>query len=181
MRRTRVRFDCNDRLLLPEDRRYEILDGELYLVSAPSIRHQRISLKLTVALSQQLESRSLGQILEAPCDVVLSKDNIVQPDILFVRQERAGIIGELNIRGAPDLIIEILSASTRTKDLELKGRIYSRFGVQEYWTVDPDLAGVEVLIWSEMGYVSAGAAGATDRLSSPLLPELNLPLSEIFA
>jgi Uma2 family endonuclease len=76
--------------------------------------------------------------------------------------------------------IEILLAGTRSKNLEIKRKIYARFGVQEYWIVDPEAATVEVLVWSEAGYARAGVYGKSERLSSPLLPELELPLSEIF-
>ena len=181
MRRARVRFTYNDYLLLPEDKRYEILDGDLYVVAAPNTRHQRVSRKLEVALIQHTEDKGLGEILHAPYDVIFSEENVVQPDILFVRKERAGIIGEMNLQGAPDLVIEILSAGTRSKDLDLKRKIYAGFGVQEYWIVDPELATVEVLVWSELGYITAGVCGKSDRLSSPLLPDLNVPLSEVFA
>jgi len=181
MRQARVRFTYNDYLLLPEDKRYEILDGDLYVVAAPNTRHQRVSRKLEVALIQHTEDKGLGEILRAPYDVIFSEENVVQPDILFVRKERAGIIGEMNLQGAPDLVIEILSAGTRSKDLDLKRKIYAGFGVQEYWIVDPELATVEVLVWSELGYITAGVCGKSDRLSSPLLPDLNVPLSEVFA
>jgi len=181
MRRAKVRFTYNDYLLLPEDKRYEILDGDLYVVAAPNTRHQRVSRKLEVALIQHTEDKGLGEILDAPYDVIFSEENVVQPDILFVRKERAGIIGEMNLQGAPDLVIEILSAGTRSKDLDLKRKIYAGFGVQEYWIVDPELATVEVLVWSELGYITAGVCGKPDRLSSPLLPDLNVPLSEVFA
>jgi len=180
MRRANVRFTYSDYLQLPEDKRYEILDGELYVVPAPNIRHQRLWKKVYNALIRRLEETGRGEILPAPCDVVFSEDNVAQPDILFVRKERLGIIGEANIREAPDLVVEILSASTRKKDLEIKRKMYARFGVQEYWIVDPDADTVEVLSWSETGYVSAGVFGRMDRLSSPLLPELDLPLAEIF-
>jgi len=180
MRRANVGFTYNDYLLLPEDKRYEILDGELCEVPAPNIRHQRVSKRIANALIRQVEESGLGEILQAPCDVVLSEENVVQPDILFVCKERFGIIGEANIREAPDLVVEILSPSSRLKDLEIKRKIYARFGVQEYWIVDPEAATVEVLVWSETGYASAGVYGITDRLLSPLLPELNLPLSQIF-
>jgi Uma2 family endonuclease len=129
---------------------------------------------------QHVRQRKLGDILEAPFDVVLSQENVVQPDILFVRKERTGVIGELNLRGVPDLIIEILSEGSRRKDLEVKRKIYARFGVQEFWVVDPETSTVEVLVWSELGYVSAGLYRRSDRLSSPLLAGLNLPLSEVF-
>ena len=180
MRRANVRFTYNDYLLLPEDKRYEILDGELFVAPSPSIKHQRVSGNLEMALRQHIRAKGSGEVLDAPCDVILSEENVVQPDILYVRRERAGIIGEANLQGAPDLVVEILSRGTRNRDLEIKRKIYARFGVQEYWIVDPEAATVEVLVWSELGYVSAGAYSRSEWLSSPLLPELNLPLCEIF-
>jgi len=175
-----VRFTYNDYFLLPEEKRHEILAGDLYAAATPDTKHQRISLNLSSALLQHVRQRKLGDILEAPFDVVLSQENVVQPDILFVRKERTGVIGELNLRGVPDLIIEILSEGSRRKDLEVKRKIYARFGVQEFWVVDPETSTVEVLVWSELGYVSAGLYRRSDRLSSPLLAGLNLPLSEVF-
>jgi Uma2 family endonuclease len=181
MRRANVRLTYHDYLQLPEDKRYEILDGELYVVPAPNIRHQEISIRLSTILFQHVRRQKIGRVLEAPCDVVLSEENVVQPDILFVCTERVDIIGEMNIRGAPDVVIEILSPATRAKDLEIKRKIYHGFGVKEYWIVDLDAATAEVLICSESGYVSAGVYGKSQHLSSPLLPELNLPLDEVFA
>jgi Uma2 family endonuclease len=180
MRRAKVRYTYNDYLLLPEDKRYEILDGELFMAAAPNIGHQRTSRNLLSALFQHVRERKLGEVLDAPFDVILSEENVVQPDILFVRKERLGIIGEMNVRGAPDLVIEILSEGSRSKDLEVKRKIYAGSGVQEYWVIDPSAATVEVLVWSELGYVTAGDYGKADCLSSPLLPELNLPLSQLF-
>jgi len=180
MRQASVRFTYQDYLLLPEDKRYEILDGELYVVAAPNTRHQRVSRNLELALFQHVRDKNLGEVLDAPYDVILSEENVVQPDILFVRSERAGVIGEMNLQGAPDLVIEILSEGSRGKDLEVKRKIYARYGVQEYWVVDPEGATVEVLVWSEAGYVTAAVYEKSHRLSSPLLPELDLPLSEVF-
>jgi Uma2 family endonuclease len=181
MKQANIRYNYNDYLLLPEGKRYEILDGELFMVPAPNVRHQRLSKKLAVALIGHTEARGLGEILYAPCDLLLSEENIVQPDILFVRKERLGIVGEANITDAPDLVVEILSPGTRNKDLELKRKIYARFGVQEYWIVDPEADTVEVLVWSELGYVATGIYRKADNLSSPLLPDLRLPLSAVFA
>ena len=181
MRRAKVRFTYSDYLLLPEDKRHEILDGELYVVAAPNTGHQRISRKLAVALSQHIDGRGLGEIFSAPYDVILSEENVVQPDILFVRKERSSIIGDMNLQGAPDIVIEILSEGTRRKDTEVKRKIYAGFGVAEYWIVDPEGATVEVLVWSESGYMTAGVYRRSDRLASPALPDLNLPLSQVFA
>ncbi len=181
MRQAKVRYTYNDYLLLPEDKRYEILDGELYMVAAPNIRHQIISLNLATALLQHVTKNGLGRVLEAPCDVILSAENVVQPDILFVRTEHASIIGEANLEGPPDLAVEILSPATKAKDLELKKKTYAHFGIQEYWVVDPDTGTVEVLTWSAAGYVKIETYGKLDRLSSPLFPQLELPLTQVFA
>ncbi|HYK90476.1 MAG TPA: Uma2 family endonuclease [Acidobacteriota bacterium] len=181
MRRAKVRFNYNDYLLLPEDKRYEILDGDLFVVAAPNIRHQQICGNLFDALLHHVRERDLGELLFAPCDVILSEEDVLQPDILFVRKNHASIIGKLNLRGAPDLIVEILSEGSRNRDLDLKRKLYARFGVQEYWIVDPDVASIEVLTWSEAGYVTAGSFGKSDRMSSPLLAELRIPLAEILA
>jgi Uma2 family endonuclease len=181
MKQAKVRFTYNDYLLLPEEKRYEILDGELYMVAAPNIKHQRVSRKLTIALTHHVEKSDLGEILYAPCDLLLSEENVVQPDILFVRKERSGIIGEANLKGAPDLVVEILSPATRCKDLELKRKTYARFGVQEYWIVDPDAETAEVLVWNDTGYVIAGTYLKSGFLSSALLPDLKLALAQVFA
>jgi Uma2 family endonuclease len=180
MRRANVRFNYHDYLQLPEDKRYEILDGELCVVPAPNVKHQRVSRNLEMALHQFLKASELGEVFNAPFDVVLSEENIVQPDILFIRKEHYRIICEANVRGTPDLVVEILSKGTRAKDTGMKKKTYARFGVQEYWIVDPESETVEVLLWNESGYVSAGICGKSGRLSSPLFPDLNLPLSEIF-
>ncbi|MGA2263709.1 MAG: Uma2 family endonuclease [Acidobacteriota bacterium] len=181
MRQANVRFNYHDYQQLPEDKRYEILNGELFVVPAPNIRHQRVAIRLQLRLFQHVEKNGLGELLEAPCDVLLSEENVVQPDILFVAKARLRIIGKTNIPGAPDLVVEILSPGTRQKDLAIKRKIYARFGVQEYWIVDPDASTVEVLIREKSGYITAGIYRESDRLSSPLLPKLNLPLREIFA
>jgi Uma2 family endonuclease len=180
MKKATIRFNYDDYILLPEDKRYEILAGDLYLVPAPDIRHQRVSIQLSTALHQRAKERGLGTVLEAPCDVVLSQQDIVQPDLLFIREQRSGIMGEQNIQGAPDIVIEILSKATRDRDMQVKRKMYSSFGIQEYWIVDPEADTVEVLIWSELGYVSTGIQGKSDRLCSPLLPYLQLLLSEVF-
>jgi Uma2 family endonuclease len=180
MKQANVRFNYQDYLQLPEDRRYEILDGELYLVPAPNIKHQRVAIRLQNALFMYVQSHDLGELLAAPCDVLLSDENVVQPDILFISKGRLDVMGSAYVSAGPDLVVEILSPGTRKKDLELKRKIYARFEVREYWIVDPDAATVEVLIRRERDYISAATCHKSDSLSSPLLPGLDLPLSEIF-
>ena len=180
VRRTNVQFSYQDSQRLPEDKRYEILDGNLYIVSSPNTKHQRISKKLLVALTRQVEGRNLGEIFVAPYDVILSDDNIVQPDIFFIAGGRVGLVGKLNLQGAPDLVIEILSAGSRKRDLETKKKIYARFGIGEYWIVDPDAEAVEVKIWSEIGFLRHAVYARSRCLSSPLLPAVKIRLQDIF-
>jgi len=180
MKQANVKFTYNDYLLLPNDRRYEIVDGELRLVPAPEIYHQRISRNLEFVLGRHIRQNDLGEMLHAPCDVLLSQKSVVQPDILFVAKDRLRIIGTTCVKGPPDLLIEILSKGTKDSDLVIKRKLYARFGVKEYWVVDPDTKTVEVLLWNETGYRTAAVYAQTGRVSSPLFPKLNMKLTEIF-
>jgi len=180
MKQANVRFNYHDYLQLPEDKRYEILDGDLVVVPAPNVRHQTIGLNLKVALCRHVKDHALGLVLDAPCDIVLSQENVVQPDVVFVSNERLSIVRTANVSGAPDLAIEILSAGTRIRDLETKRKLYARHGVREYWIVDPDAETVEVLCWTEGGYRTEAMFSRDGPLNSPLFPNLNLHLAEIF-
>jgi Uma2 family endonuclease len=175
-----LRFTYEDYLLLPEDRRYEILDGDLFMTPAPTPYHQRVSLNLTFILLRHVREKSLGEVLEAPCDVVLSKTDILQPDILFVAADRLSIIGEKYISGPPDLVVEVLSPATADRDTDLKTKIYARFGVKEMWIADPDAKTVAVLTNSGEGFRQEGLFRQGELLRSPLLPALTIPLDEIF-
>lgn len=174
------RSEYSSRLSLPHDNNYEILNGTPNAIPVPGIKHQRISIKLTAILFQRLENRDLGTVMSAPCNVMLSPWDIVRPDVLFIRKNRKGIIGERIILGPPDLVVEILSDDTWEQDMKAKRNIYADSGVQEYWIVDPEAETVEPHIWSELGYISAGVCDKGKRLSSPLLPYLRLPLLKVF-
>jgi Uma2 family endonuclease len=165
---------CNGCILFPE-----IQPPKLRARSAGTM-HQRVSLKIAAALLRYTESAKLGQVFQAPFDVMLSRDVIIQPDIIFVKKGRSGLIGETGVLGAPDLAVEILSQSKPERDLHTRKKIYSRFEVKEFWTVDPDKRLIEVLLWSELGYATQGLYGGSDRLSSPALPGLLLPLQKVF-
>jgi Uma2 family endonuclease len=163
---------------LPSDSHCGLLFQESCLAQVPDDRRRRVSVLLAADLLQRLDK--LGTVLQAPCDVQLSHRDIVQPDILFIRKERYGIIGERSVHGSPDMIVEILSPVLCRKDLEAKRRLYSRFGVQEYWIVDPAKETIEVSAWCEIGYVQTGVYKKSGKLHSPLLPCVKFPLSEIF-
>jgi len=176
-----LKFSYEDYLLLPEDKRYEIIDGDLYMTPAPNIRHQEVSGNLELILREFVRQRDLGKVYDAPCDVVLTQYDIVQPDIFFISKERQHIITEQNIQGAPDLIVEILSPSRAWMDQRLKKALYARCGVKEYWIVDPEQKVVEVYSLTAEGYDLQGTYRETDTLESKVLEGLKIKLSEIFA
>jgi len=172
-----------DYLLFPDDgKRHEIIDGDHYVTPAPRTNHQKTSANLTVALASFVKRRGIGLVLAAPSDVILSDENVVQPDLLFVSTARDGIVTEDNIRGAPDLVIEIISETTRKKDEVTKRKLYERFGVQEYWGVDPELETVKIFRRTQQGYGRPVELNkeANDSLTTELLADFDLALTEIF-
>jgi Uma2 family endonuclease len=172
-----------DYALIPEDgQRHEIIDGEHYVSPAPFVPHQDLLVELTYRFKAFLNTHHLGRLLIAPTDVLLSVHDIVQPDLLFVSKERAEIVELENLKGAPDLVVEILSKGTRRLDERIKLDAYERCGVREYWLFDRFRKGVQVWERAEEGFRQRPflAAAAGDVLTSPLLPGLELPLAEIF-
>ena len=177
---TRVRFTYEDYLNTPEDKRYELLDGELIMVSSPSIPHQRTERELAFQVIGFVKRHDLGEVFFAPTDVILSDTNVVQPDLLFVSHERAHIIAHNAIHGAPDLVVEILSPSTARRDLTFKRRLYAKHGVKEYWQVNIDDRRVTVLSLGDNDYVVTAIYGSGETLTSPVLPGFALAIDEIF-
>lgn len=177
---TAIRFTYKDYLQLPEDRRYEIVDGDLYMVPAPVPFHQRVLRNLEYYLHGFVSEGGLGEVFFAPCDLVLSETDVVQPDLFFISKDRLSIIGETNIQGAPDLVIEILSPATEQRDRGVKQKLYARGGVSEYWLVDPAAKTVEVLTLKSGRYERAGVYRSTEVLRSVVLTGLSIPLSQIF-
>jgi Uma2 family endonuclease len=173
-----------DYVLFPDDgRRHEIVEGDHTMTPAPKTKHQRVSFNLALAIGSFVKQRNLGLVFAAPCDVILSDENVVQPDLLFVTQKRSEIVTEDNIRGAPDLIVEIVSETTRKRDEQTKRKLYERYGVREYWIVDPELETVRVFRRKEQVYAPPVefTRGKTATLSTDLLPEFRLSLSELFS
>ena len=177
-----VKLTYEDYCAAPADNRYELLGGELIMVPAPNIKHQTVQVKLTTRLGLFIEGRALGTLLTAPCDVFLSDSNIVQPDLLFVSREREHLLSDgEKVRGAPDLVVEILSPSTADKDRGSKRELYGRHGVAEYWLVDP--IAETVSIHRQRGGVLAAADTFSrgQMLRSPLLAGLELRLDDVFS
>jgi len=171
----------DDYLLFPEDgQRHEILDGEHYVTASPFFQHQLVSSRLHSRVGPWVEARKLGVLLAAPMDVLLSPHDVAQPDLLFISNERAGIITRANVQGAPDLVVEILSKSTRNRDERLKLERYERFGVREYWLLDPDRRAAWIYRREGGRLCLAAELFMGDVLTSPLLPGLEIRLAEIF-
>jgi Uma2 family endonuclease len=182
---SRVKLTYGDLLALPDDgKRHELIDGEHYVTATPTLRHQRVLGNLHWPLRGFVHARKLGEVLFAPFDVLFSASDVLEPDLLFVAQHRLSILEERFVRGAPDLVVEVLSPSTRGRDAGVKRRAYRRFGVTEYWMVDPVLETIEIYRgpgdWSEPAARFSRAAGSR-ILTSPLFPGLALDLDEIFA
>jgi len=178
---TRLKLTYQDYVLLPDDgKRYEILDGDLYVTPSPTARHQRISLNLVLVLARHVQTHMLGEVIAAPLDVILAEDSIAQPDILFISNERLPIVRDW-VHGAPDLVIEILSPGTRDRDRTLKRHLYARHGVRELWLVDPDARSVEVHRLDPAAEALPRIFGEHDTLTSDILPILRLDLEPIWA
>jgi Uma2 family endonuclease len=175
-----LRFTYEDYLLLPEDRRYEIIDGDLFMTPAPGTPHQRLVGRLYHFLDEHVRKEELGEVLLSPCDVVLSPTDVVQPDVLFIAAERRSIIGEKYISAAPDLVVEVLSPSTEERDRTLKTKPYARFGVRELWLAESGAKTIEVLANSGDGFRQEAAFGLGAVLRSPLLLGLEIPVAGLF-
>ena len=165
--------------LVDDGKRYQLIDGKLLMTPSPSSWHQRVSIKLASLLHRFAEARGLGVVLVAPLDVILTDEDVVQPDILFVARAHEGRIASEGIRGAPDLVVEILSPSTRKLDLETKTDLYAREGVQEYWVVDGESETVSVYRFKGERAAPVQVLEKTEFLQTTLLPGLTIPLSEI--
>lgn len=171
----------DDVLQMPEDgNRYEAIEGELYVTPAPSSRHQRASVALTVALHKILVGGGHGELFHAPYGVKFpSTGEGVQPDLIFVSATRHDIILPAQIEGVPDLVVEILSPSTGGRDRGVKRKLYERQGVPEYWIVDAEAGAVEV--W-RFGAGEARSERFTDRVPVRVGDEAvgDLDLGEVF-
>ncbi|MBC8357054.1 MAG: Uma2 family endonuclease [Planctomycetes bacterium] len=142
----------------PDDgRRHEIIDGDHYVNPALNTNHQRYSRRIQFQLYDQLEETGKGEVFNAPTDLQLTDHDIVQPDLIVVMHERRLIITPTKVKGTPDLIVEILSPSTKKNDCVLKKELYERVGVPEYWIVDPDEHVVERFVLRDGKYAFEGS------------------------
>lgn len=166
---------------LPEEEnvRYELVDGRLELLSAPTTTHQRISHQLVRVMTDSCESSYI--IIHAPVEVILGEHETRQPDILMVHRSRAYIIEERAVAGPPDLVVEILSPGTAKRDRTMKLESYARFGVPEYWIVDAANMTVEQYVQQEQGqpYTLLHLFGREDTVFSERLPCVGFVVEDV--
>lgn len=165
----------------PNDRlRRELIDGELIVTAAPSVRHQRVVMFFALELSLYAR-RHGGVVLPAPTDVFLADDSVVEPDVVYVGPDHLDRLEESFIRSAPDIVIEVSSPTTRRLELTRKRDLYEHHGVPEYWYVDLDAERIEVYRLAEGAYAPPTLLTKSDVLDSPLLPGLTIAAGDVFS
>jgi Uma2 family endonuclease len=179
-----MKLTYDDFVLFPDDgNRHELIDGEHYVTASPNTKHQQVSMELGFLIRSWLEDHPVGRLFAAPFDIVLSHFDVVEPDLIYLSHERAAeIMTTLHLRGAPELIVEIGSPSTRQRDETIKRRLYERMGISEYWFVDPELDVVRVYRRDGDRFARPLELSpeAGDTLTTPLLAALTMPLTRIF-
>jgi Uma2 family endonuclease len=173
------KLDYEDYARIPPDRnRYELLDGDLCVTPAPSPLHQRVSKRLQRLLEAYFEARGLGEVFSAPIDLILTNQDVVQPDIVVVTNPAQ--VSARAIEGPPALVVEVLSPSTRDHDRTAKARRYAALGIAHYWLVDPDSSRVECYRAQAGAYVLVVEGHGEASLAHPDWPDLSLPLADLW-
>ena len=157
----------------------ELWDGELIMSPAPSFLHQEVVARFYKGLDAWVSHYQLGKTGIAPLDMVLTTRRATQPDVVFISNERLGIIKE-QIMGAADLVAEVISPGSRRRDRIDKRDLYEQHGVQEYWIIDPEAKTVEVLHLEKGTYQLAGRWHPGESAQSVLLKGLEVPVSSLF-
>jgi Uma2 family endonuclease len=179
-----VKLTYDDFVHFPDDgKRHELIDGEHYVTPSPNTKHQQVSGRLYLLIGTWLETNPTGQLFYAPYDVVISRFDIVEPDLLYFSNDRAATaITVLHATSAPDLVVEIGSPGTRKRDETIKRRLYERSGVLEYWVVDPEIDLIRVYRRTNDTFDRPIELSreAGEVLSTALLPGLQIPLAKVF-
>ncbi len=173
-------FTAADLTQLPDDgKRYEVLKGDLAVSRSPNRKHQNVIRQLC-AFFIHVESQGYARWYPTPFDVVFDTYNVADPDLLFVQAERLNIITDANVQGPPDLVVEVLSPSTRDRDMGVKSHIYARFGVREYWIVDPKVDTLSIYHLTPEGYEISGPFRQGETVHSALFPDAPLNVADLF-
>jgi len=154
---------------LPEGTLCQIINNQLVMSPAPSLKHQQILKKIFLQINEIVEKNHLGEVLFAPVDIYLNEENVYQPDLVFISNERLNILQD-KIQGAPDFVVEVLSPGSKRFDKTEKKNVYESSGVKEYWIIEPESKQVTgyllqnnafIEIPSEEGVISSKLLGAT--------------------
>jgi Uma2 family endonuclease len=175
-----TRLTYEDFCLLPNNgKRYEIVEGDLFVTPAPRRLHQRVVTRLTRFLSAFVDDHQLGEVYVSPFEVVFSPFDVVEPDLVYFSNARQSVLTEMNAQGAPDLVVEVLSETTEKTDRTFKLKLYGKFGVQEYWIIEPDGPSAEIYRRTEGGLELTAKLSAAGGLTSPMFPGFRLPLRDL--
>ena len=177
-------FTYDDFLSFPnpnEGTRYEIINGELFMSPAPKPLHQDIVGNLFFLIKSHVTKHELGKVYFSPIDIVLSFTTIVEPDLIFISNERKHIIVEKNIIEAPDFVVEVLSPSNKKYDEVQKKNLYQQFGVKEYWIVDAEKQTISQFILEGKMYSSANIFSLNEKISSSVIKGLRINVKKIFS
>jgi Uma2 family endonuclease len=184
MNHSPARLTYQDFLEFPDDgQRHELIDGEHYVTPSPNAAHQTLVVRLVVALGNYFESRRAGRVFCAPFDCVFTNFDVVEPDLLVVLDDQEEILTAQNVRGAPAIVIEILSPGTSRRDCGIKRDLYDRGGVREYWIVDPARNSIQVFArFKDRALTNQSELFAAEEntLTTPLLPGFLLNLVDLF-
>jgi Uma2 family endonuclease len=165
--------------------RHELIGGAHFVTPNPVTRHQQVVFRISFEIELYLRANpNTGQVFGVPLDVVLSPHDLVAPDIILITEDQQEILTPRNVQGAPALVIEVLSPSTRKRDLGIKRDLFDRGGVREYWVVDGTLNRIQVYRRTHTGVLTVAEqleANADDVLTTPILPGLELQLKVLFA
>jgi Uma2 family endonuclease len=178
----KVVLTYDDYCLLPNDgNRYEILDGELSVTPAPTTRHQMVLGNLHRILANHILANQLGRLFIAPTDLILAPITVVQPDLIFIGNDRRDIITERAIEGRPTLVIEILSPTTHRTDRMTKAQLYAKHNVPNYWLIDPDQRTLEAYELVIDHYDLTASARDAEAFAPSVFPGLSIQLSDLWA
>lgn len=171
----------DDYARLPDDgRRYEIIEGVLYVAPSPDVAHQTAVGWIFYYLLVHVQLAGKGRVFSAPIDVELSPARVVQPDVVVVLAEHASIITPARIVGAPDLVVEVASPGTAGYDRREKQDVYVRSGVPEYWVADTYARTIEVLVLEGSVYRSRGVFRGKATLPSQVIPQFPVQVEQFF-
>jgi Uma2 family endonuclease len=171
-------FKDYERLTPPDNGNYELHNGKIVFMASPLEQHQTVAFKLTLKIGNYIMAHKLGKLLFAPMDTILTPNDTVQPDLLFITNERLHII-DRQVKGAPDLIIEILSDSNSPKEMSYKKYIYETTGVREYWIVNIEKQLVTQYENIEEEFIIRKIARMNDSLTSFVIEGFQIDVNDI--